>query len=43
MLRKIAMNILKNDTSGPKKISKNMKRFRASMDDGLLEEIINNI
>ncbi|HSH35178.1 ISAs1 family transposase [Schnuerera sp.] len=43
MLRKIAMNILKNDTSGPKKISKNMKRFRASMDDSLLEEIINNI
>ena len=37
MLRKIAMNILKNDTLGPKKISKNMKRFRASMDDGLLE------
>ena len=43
MLRKIAMNILKNDTSGPKKISKNMKRFRASMDDDLLEKIINNI
>lgn len=32
MLRKIAMNILKKDIPAEKKMSKNMKRFRAAMD-----------
>lgn len=40
MLRKIAMNILKTELPGNKKMSKNMKRFRASMDNTLLEQII---
>lgn len=43
MLRKIAMNILKTELPGNKKMSKNMKRFRASMDNTLLEQIIKGI
>lgn len=43
MLRKIAMNILKKENQGYKKMSKNMKRFRAAMDDRLLDEIVTNI
>lgn len=43
MLRKIAMNILKTELPGNKKMSKNMKRFRASMDNTLLEQIIEEI
>lgn len=43
MLRKIAINILKTELSGNKKMSKNMKRFRAALDDSLLEQIIKNI
>jgi len=43
MLRKIAMNILKKENPGCKKMSKNMKRFRAAMDDKLLDEIVRNI
>lgn len=40
MLRKIAMNILKTELPGNIKMIKNMKRFRASMDNTLLEQII---
>lgn len=43
MLRKIAMNILKKEIPNEKKMSKNMKRFRAAMDDNLLEKIVENI
>lgn len=43
MLRKIAMNILKKEIPKEKKISKNMKRFRAAMDENFLEMIVDNI
>lgn len=43
MLRKIAMNILKKEIPNEKKMSKNMKRFKAAMDEKLLERIIKNI
>lgn len=43
MIRKIAMNILKKEIPNTKKISKNMKRFKAAMDEKLLEAIISNM
>lgn len=43
MLRKITMNILKKEMPNEKKISKNMKRFRAGIDEKFLEKIIENI
>lgn len=43
MLRKITMNILKKDIPNEKKISKNMKRFKAGIDEKYLEKIIENI
>lgn len=43
MLRKIAMNILKKELPNEKRISKNMKRFKAALDEGYLEMIVNNI
>lgn len=43
MLRKIGMNLLKKEMPDQKKMSKNMKRFRAAMDEKFLEEIIENI
>ena len=43
MLRKIALNILKKEISGQKKISKNMKRFKAGLDDRYLDLIVQNM
>lgn len=43
MLRKIAMNILKKEISGEKKISKNMKRFIGGIDEKFLEKIVDII
>jgi len=43
MIRKIAMNILKKEIPNIKKISKNMKRFKAGIDEKFLEKIIENI
>ena len=43
MLRKIAMNILKKEIPGEKKISKNMKRFRAGIDEKFLEKIVDEM
>lgn len=43
MLRKIALNILKKELPGQKKISKNMKRFKAGLDDKYLDLIVQNI
>jgi len=42
-LRKIAMNILKKEIPGEKKISKNMKRFRAGIDEKFLEKIVDEM
>lgn len=42
MIRKIVMNILKKETPNTKKISKNMKRFKAGIDEKFLEKIIEN-
>lgn len=43
MLRKIALNILKKEIPGQKKISKNMKRFKAGLDDKYLDLIVQNM
>lgn len=43
MLRKIALNILKKEMPNQKKKSKNLKRFRASMDEKFLDSIVQNI
>ena len=43
MLRKIAMNILKQEIPGEKKSSKNMKRFIAGIDENFLEKIVDTI
>jgi hypothetical protein len=43
MLRKIALNILKKEIPEQKKISKNMKRFKAGLDDKYLDLIVQNI
>ncbi len=43
MIRKIAMNILKKEIPSVKKMSKNMKRFKAAMDEKFLETIIDNM
>ena len=43
MLRKIAMNILKKENPNHKKMSKNMKRFRSSLNDNFLDEIVRSM
>lgn len=43
IIRKIAMNILKKEMPNEKKISKNMKRFKAGIDENYLESVIQNI
>lgn len=43
MLRKIALNILKKEMPDQKKISKNLKRFKASMSEKFLDAIVQNI
>lgn len=43
MLKKIALNILKQEKVTKKKMSLKLKRFKASIDENFLEEIVNNI
>lgn len=43
MLRKLALNILKEEVPGQKKMSKNMKRFTAGLDEKFLDLIVQNI
>ncbi len=43
IIRKIALNILKKEIPNTKKTSKNMKRFKAGIDEKFLEKIIENI
>ncbi len=40
---KIALNILKKEVPNQKKMSKNLKRFKSSIDEKFLDSIVQNI
>jgi hypothetical protein len=43
MLKKIALNILKEEKVSTKKRSLKLKRFKASFDEQFLEDIVNGL